>query len=191
MTREDFWTWFEINKTSLENFISGKVNGYEIYETLSDKLKQYNQYLIPELTINEQNIFILIISCDGNKRGIPFADALMENLKGFENWQILKFRQPGPMEFIPINGLRLKRNNIFLEWQKTSSQKYYVTCFVKGYSPYNSNYETGVLLHLDHTIGEYAAMTQIEGVQIKRLGLFQSKKYLKSLDDLKIEIEST
>ena len=190
MTREDFWDWFDNNKVSLENFMSEKSRDYKIYEMLSGKLKEYCEFLIPELTINEENKFVLVISCDGMKQGIPFAEALTENLRKFDNWVILKFRQPGLMEFIPINGLNLKRSNIFLEWRKTSSLKYFITFYVKGFSSHNRNYEIGTLLHMDHTIGEYNAMTRIEGVEIKKLGLFQSKKNLKTLDDLKIEVDN-
>ncbi|HSZ84385.1 MAG TPA: hypothetical protein VK787_00050 [Puia sp.] len=64
MTKEDFWNWFDTNKVSLENFISEKNQDYDIYETLSEKLKQYCEFLIPELTINEENKFVLVISCD-------------------------------------------------------------------------------------------------------------------------------
>ena len=94
------------------------------------------------------------------------------------------------MKFIPVNGLSLKRSNIFLEWRKLSSQKYYITFFVKGFSSNDANYEMGILLHMDHTIGEYNSMTRIEGVEIKKLRLLQSKKTLKTLDELKIELDN-
>jgi len=190
MTKEDFWNWFDNNKTALENLISEKTQDYTVYETLSEKLAQYNEFLIPEITINEENKFVLIISCDGMKEGIPFAEALTENSKKFDNWVVVKFRQPAPMELIPLNGLILKRSSIFLEWEKTNSQKYFIRFYVKGYSLSNKNYGLATLLHMDHTIGEYNAMTQIEGVEIKKLGLFQSKKGLKTLDDLKLELEN-
>ncbi len=140
--------------------------------------------------MTKDNKFVLIISCDGMKQGIPFAEELTSNLQGFENWIILKFRQPDPMEFIPINGLNLRRSSIFLEWEKASSGKYQITFYVKGYLSNNPSYEMGTLLHMDHTIGEYNAMTRIEGVEIKKLGLFQSKKGLRTLDDLRIELEN-
>ncbi|HSZ84384.1 MAG TPA: hypothetical protein VK787_00045 [Puia sp.] len=124
------------------------------------------------------------------KQGIPFAEAPTENLRKFDNWLILKFRQPGSMEFIPVNGLNLERSSIFLKWEKTLSQKYFIAFYVKGFSSNNKNYETGTLLHMDHTIGEYNAMTRVEGVEIKKLGLFQSKNNLKTLEDLKIEMEN-
>lgn len=190
MTKEDFWNWFDTNKYSLENFLSEKTRDYTIYEDLSEKLSRYSQYLIPELTINTDKRFVLVISCDGIKQGIPFAETLTENLKEFDNWVIVKYRQPSPMEFIPVNGLKLKRSSIFLEWRKTSSQKYFLTFYVKGFSSYNRNYEMCTLLHMDHTIGEYNAMTRVDGIEIKKLGLFQSKKGLSTLDDFKIELDN-
>jgi len=42
-----------------------------------------------------------------------------------------------------------------------------------------------------HTIGEYAAMTRIESVKFKNLGFFQDKKGLKTLDDLKAEMDKS
>jgi hypothetical protein len=189
MTKEDFWNWFDNNKTLLETFISKEPRDYAIYEALSDNLKHYSEFLIPELTMTEDNKFVFVISCDGIKQGIPFAERLTENLKSFDNWEIQTYRQPGPMEVIPVNGLDLKRSNILLEWRKTSSGKYYITFFVKGFSSNDPNYEIGTLLHMDHTIGEYNSMTKIEGVTIKKLGLLQSKKDLKTLDELKIDLD--
>lgn len=189
MTKENFWEWFDKNKAALEIFISSEQRDFTVYETLSENLKQYSEFLIPELTKTENNEFVLIISCDGIKEGIPYAEKLTENLKKFENWEIQTFRQPGGMEMIPVNGLNLKRNDIYLEWKKTSSGNYHLTFFVRGLSPHDSNYELGTLLHMDHTIGEYNAMTKIEGVAIKKLGFFQSKKDLKTLDDLKVELK--
>jgi hypothetical protein len=190
MTKDDFWNWFDNNKTSLESLISEKTQDYKIYEELSDRLIQYNEFLIPEITINEEDKFVLVISCDGIRQGIPFVEAITENLRKFDNWVILKFRQPAPMELIPLNDLNLKRTSILLEWEKTPSKKYFITFYIKGFSSHNKNYKMATLLHMDHTIGEYNAMTQIEGVEMKSLGLFQSKKGLSTLDDLKRELDS-
>ncbi len=190
MTKEDFWNWFDNHRSALEDLISEKTKDYEVYENLSEQLLKYNEFLIPEITRNELNEFVLVISCDGMKQGIPFVEKLTEDLKTFDNWVILKFRQQGPMEVIPVNGLILKRRNIFLQWQKMPSQKYYLTFYVKGFSFSNPAYEIGTLLHLDHTIGEYNAMTRIEGAEMKKLGWFQSKKELRTLDELLVELEN-
>jgi hypothetical protein len=42
---------------------------------------------------------------------------------------------------------------------------------------------------MDHTIKELSSMTKIEGAEIKKPRLFQSKKELKTLDDLRAELE--
>jgi hypothetical protein len=139
--------------------------------------------------MTKDNKFVLVISCDGIKEGIPFAKELLNDMRPIENWTVIAFRQPGAMEYIPVNGLNLKRNNIFLQWRKSSSQKYFLTFYVKGFSSHDPNYEIGTLLHMDHTIGEFNAMTRIEGVEIKKLGFFQSKKELKTLDELKSELD--
>jgi hypothetical protein len=190
MENEEFWIWFGDHKQYLEDFISEKISDYKPYNELSEKLKEFNEFLIPELTMREDGKFVLIISCDGFKEGIPFVNDLREEIREVENWEIVKFRQPDPMEFIPINGLNLKRSHIFLTWQKKPSNKYYITFYVKGFSASNPNYETATLLHMDHTIGEYFSMTRIAGVECRKLGLFQSTKGLKNLDDLKLELDN-
>src|SRR5437868_9380152 len=164
MIAEEFWNWFDENKSLLEDLISGANSDYEIYETLSDKLEKYSEFLIPELTKNEKNNFVLVISCDGNRNGIEFANSLTQNLRKFENWDIVKFRQPGPMEFIPLYNVNFSRSNIFLKWEK-SSNKYYITFFVKNYFSSNPDYEISTLLHMDHTIGEYNSMAKIYGAE--------------------------
>ena len=54
---------------------------YYLYDKLSDLLKEYNDLLIPELTMNKNNEFVLIISCDGNPKGIPFVDELTRDIQ--------------------------------------------------------------------------------------------------------------
>jgi hypothetical protein len=53
----------------------------------------------------------------------------------------------------------------------------------------NQTQQSGAILHLDHTIGEYNAMTKIQNVKFKSLWPFQSKDGLKTLDDLKVEMD--
>jgi hypothetical protein len=190
MSKDDFWQWFDQNKIALEDFLSQGTRDYTIYEALSKKLKQFNEFLIPELTLDKNGHFILIISCDGMKQGIPFVEQLTQGIKEYSNWLIVKYRQPGAMAVIPLDGLNLKRKNIYLTWNKSTAGKYELTFYVKGYTPSNRNYEIGTLLHLDHSIGEFNAMTKVVGVKINRLGFFQSTKDLRTLDDLTAEIET-
>lgn len=116
MSKDDFWLWFGQNKNALEDFLSQGTNDYTIYESLSEKLKQFNEFLIPELTLDNEGHFILIISCDGMKQGIPFVEKLTQGIQRYSNWVIVKYRQAGPMKVIPLDGLNLKRKDIYLTW---------------------------------------------------------------------------
>lgn len=189
MTKEQFWNWFDSNKGAIEDLVLEKTKSYDIYDSLSGKLKEYSEFLIPELTQDERNQFVLVISCDGVKEGIPYVEDMVSNAETIPNWVVVKYRQPGAMKSIPIKGLNLKRSRIFLTWENKAAQKYWITFYIKGYSPQDSRYEVGAVLHMDHTIGEYNSMMKIEGVEFKKLGLFQSPRNLKTLDDLKTEIE--
>jgi len=150
----------------------------------------FNEHLVPEITGGKKNGYTLIINCDGFRQGIPAVEGLTEGVSEYGHWKIVKYRQPGAMEFIPINGHKVRRKYILLTWDKTSAGNFDLTFHLRW--PQNSqSYRTGAILHLDHTIGEYAAMIRIEGVKFKNLGLFQAKKGLKTLDDLKAEIDKS
>jgi len=190
MTKEEFWTWFKANKTGIQEFILKEPRNYDIYEELTNTLKEYNELLIPELTMSVNDKFILVISCDGIRDGIPSVQSLTEGIEPIENWEIQKFRQPGPMEFIPVNGHRVKRSSIYIKWKQTTSQKYDITLVINSVPTGGNTDEIAAFLHLDHTIGEYNSMTRIEGIEVKRLGFFQSKKGLKTLDEFKIELDN-
>jgi hypothetical protein len=187
MTKQEFWNSFEANMPALEQLINGESNVYAGYNALSADLREFNELLIPEIT-KEKEVYVLIISCDGIREGIPWVEELTEDIKEYPNWKIVKFRQPNAMEYIPINGIKVHRNAIWLNWEKTPDNKYNLTFFPKWHSG-GGIYQKGAMLHLDHSIGEYNVMTRIEAIEFKRQGLFQSKDRLKTLDDLKIEID--
>jgi hypothetical protein len=48
----EFWKWFVKNKSKIEKFIENPDNGYEIYNQLTGKIKEYNELLYPEITID-------------------------------------------------------------------------------------------------------------------------------------------
>lgn len=189
MTRQEFWQYFEEHMSALEQFISSDDRDYTIYNAISDKLRQYNEYLVPEITMDEQDRFVLVLSCDGVREGIPALEHLAENLKDYPNWKIVKYRQPGPMKFIPLYGRKVMRKDILLSWNRTGDGQYQLTFYLKWH--YNKKtYESGAFLHLDHTIGEYNSMTLVGEIEFRRLGPFKKISGLKMLDDLKDEIDA-
>jgi hypothetical protein len=52
---EDFWIWFEDNKSEIEAFIDSDLSNTSIYQKLTTILKHYNDLLFPELTKTEDN----------------------------------------------------------------------------------------------------------------------------------------
>lgn len=188
--KEHFWEWFDYNKKEFESFLDSEARDYNVYEQLSEKLAQYSELLIPELTGNEKRQYVLVISCDGIRDGIPYVEELVDHATPIDNWVVQKFRQPGDMKSIPVSGLNLKKRKIYLTWNKDLSGKYELTFYVRGYSKRDSRYRSAIILHLDHAIGELNAMTKVVKVQFRRLGLFQSGKPFKTLDDLYNEINS-
>ena len=189
MTKQEFWKSFERHIPALEQMISGKTRDYAAYNALSNDLNAYNKYLVPEITMDAENCFVLVISCDGYKQGSPAVEELTKDIKNYANWKIIKYRQPGPMELIPLKGQKVHRKDILLTWEKMANGLYKLIFHLKWHQN-NQTHQTGAILHLDHTIGEYDAMTRIHGLQFKSLALFRSKEGLKTLDDLKAELDS-
>ena len=64
MTKQEFWNSFEQLRQPLEQLISGKSDDYAAYNTLSTHMKEFNKFLVPELTMDKDDRFQLIISCD-------------------------------------------------------------------------------------------------------------------------------
>jgi hypothetical protein len=188
MTQQEFWTSFERHMPALEQLISAKTRDYSAYNAISADLHAFNEYLVPEITMDKENRFILIISCDGCRQGSAAVEELTNCIKQYPNWNIVKYRQPGPMKLIPLKGQKVYRKNILLKWEKVPNDQYNLIFYLKWYLN-NQTQQTGAFLHLDHTIGEYDAMFRVKNVEFRSLGLFKSKDGLKTLDDLKAEMD--
>lgn len=190
MTKQEFWKSFEQQMPALEELISGKTGDYAAYNALCDDLHAFNELLVPEITMDSEYRFILLISCDGCRQGSSAVEELTENIEAYPNWKIVKYRQPGPMKFIPVKGQKVYRKDILITWEKISDGQYNLTFHLKWYLKNNQTQQTGAVLHLDHTIGEYDAMTRIHNVQFRSRGIFGSKHGLRTLDDLKADMDA-
>ena len=60
-------------------------------------------------------------------------------------------------------GQTVELKDLFEVWNNLFRRMLHFLC--EGLFFENSNYETGTLLHLDHNIGEYNAMTKVLGVK--------------------------
>jgi hypothetical protein len=191
MTKEkEFWDWFIENKSGLEKFINSDGNDYTLFNNLTEKVKKYNKDLLPEITINSKNEFVLIITCDGMKAAIPHVITLCDSAPTIPNCVIQKFRQPGYFGKINFGGLSYGPEDIKIK-STPNSGKFDIIIYVKGYTESDHRYGNLAFIYLDHFLGEYNVMTKIGTIALQKLGLFTNKKGLISLDELKKQVVST
>jgi hypothetical protein len=79
MKELEFWNWFIENKKMIEDFLKSDSRNYSPYEELITKLRNYHKEVIPELTIDSANNFVLILSSDGIREGIIPVEKLFES----------------------------------------------------------------------------------------------------------------
>jgi hypothetical protein len=189
ITEKQFWDWFMENKEGLEIFITSDSKDYTLYNLFSDKLNKYQQNLLPELTINKDEKFVLILSCDGIKAGIPYVVNLFDSAPAIEDWVIQKFRQPGIIDELNYNGIAFSKNDIKIK-HSVNGEKIDVKIYIKGYDKNDSRFKALAFLYLDHFIGEYNVMTKIGVIEFEKIGLFTKTSELISLQDLKNKIDT-
>lgn len=182
----EFWIWFNRKKKGIENFLHSDLSDITPYEELTQQVKNYNELLIPEITIDELDRYVLIISCDGNREGIPAVEKLTGNIPTIENWVIKPYRQASGFVNFPIDGLSFSEKSILVKYEKVKGQEVYdIELYLKGYNASDRRYDIAAAVYLDHGIGEYNAMTKIRGASLKKLGLFTSREELLTLSEFK------
>ena len=188
MTDKEFWDWFLTKKTEIEEFIIAETDDYTIYNELTDKLKSYNDLVIPELTKDTQDNSVLILSCDGKRDGIPYVEKLYESAPKIDKWRIQKFRAPGHVNKLNYQGLEFKSNDLRIKYD-FDGQYYNIKLFIKGYKDNDDRFKGLAFLYLDHFIGEYNIMTKVGQIEFKKLGLFANTSDKVTLQDFRAIVE--
>jgi hypothetical protein len=183
MTALQFWNWFSENKKMIEDFISSDIQDYTPYEILSAKLKEYHDEVIPELTIDSLDNFVLILSCDGIRAGVEPVEELYATAPLIDKWIIQKYRAPGSIIDLNFKGLDFKAKDIKAKYF-LSTGKIDIELYIKGYSEQDSRYKNLAFLYLDHLIGEYLVMTKVGAIEFKKLGLFSKTSDMVTLPEL-------
>jgi len=183
MKELQFWNWFIENKKMIQDFLKSNSRDYAPYEELTAKLKNYHKEVIPELTIDAANNFVLILSADGIREGILPVEKLFESAPAIDKWVIQKFRAPGNVINLNFKGLDFKATDI--------KAKYFLNAglidielYIKELKENDSRYKSLAFLYLDHLIGEYLIMTKIGTISFKKLGLFTKTSPLVTLPEL-------
>ncbi|HEY1872435.1 MAG TPA: hypothetical protein VGG71_15330 [Chitinophagaceae bacterium] len=178
-----FWNWFSDNKATIEDFINSDSRDYAPYETLTAKIKEYHPDVIPELTIDDKKNYVLIISCDGMRKGIEPVENLFAVAPKIDKWVIQKFRQPGSVINLNFKGLDIKSRDIRSKYF-LNDNKVDIELYVRGYKESDQRYKSLTFLYLDHLVGEFLVMTKIGTIAFRRPGIFTSQSGMKKLPEL-------
>lgn len=178
----DFWIWLANYKTTLEEFLHSDFSDHTPYQLLCKEMEAYSPYLIPELTLTEDGDYLLIISCDGQKVGIPDAIALYEAFPVIKGWQAQLYRQGQGFFRARIEGIQFTEEELLLNCKAVpESDQYDVILHVQGLHPEDRRYERAALIYLDHSVGEYEVMTKIRNLSLTVLEPWHVSKGLMTL----------
>ena len=183
MKESVFWNWFLVNRKTIEDFVASDSNDYAPYEILTEKIKEYHPDIIPELTIDKSDNFVLIISCDGIRTGIEAVKNLTSAAPSIDRWIIQEFRQPGAIVTLNFKGLTFKATDVKTKYFLNDG-RVDIELYIRGYKEGDQRYKSLALLYLDHLVGEYLVMTKIGTIEFKRLGLFTKTSTMKTLPEL-------
>lgn len=187
-TKKEFWDWFIKNKTNLEEFIKSDNKDYSIYNQLTNKLHKFNNLLYPELTIDENDNFVLIVTPDGIKDGIAPTKEIIESAPLIDHWVLKKFRQATDKMDLNFNGLELKYTEIRI-WRnfKIEEVKVDIAVLIKNYNEKDTRFISLAFLYLDHILGEFNVLTRVDYIDF--LGWDKLNNKFESIDLLTLRKE--
>ncbi len=169
-----FWEWFVKNKSKIEKFIENPVD-FEIYNTLTKKMKAYNELLFPELMIDKENNYVLIITPDGLKDGVLPTKRLGESHPVINKWKIKKFRQPNNDVRLELNGIAYPSTDILIKHQvDLAREKVDIEMYIKNMNIDEKGYQHLAFLYLDHILGEFNTITRVGHIDFKHCNTDQT-----------------
>lgn len=162
---------------------------YTIYKRLTKQLKSYNSILFPELTKTQDGIYVLIITPDGDEKGIEPVQKLFESRPAIENWIVKKFRQPNDEIDLNFDGIEYPSSDIEIIPIFADQDRVDLEIFVRNLNQDEGKYKALAFLYLDHILGEFNTITKIRYVDFFHLDKDQSVKGSIGLLELRKLIE--
>jgi len=163
--KKEFWNWFVSNKSELEKFIKSDNRDYAIYKQLTSKLQEFNTLLAPEITIDKDDNFVLIITPDGIKKGIEPTEEIVDAAPHLDNWIVKKFRQPSDRTGINFKGFELDFSDIkILRKFDLEAEHVNIAVCIKDYDKNDKRYLAAGFLCLDHILGEFNVLTRVNEI---------------------------
>jgi hypothetical protein len=186
--KQQFWNWFIKNQSKLEKFILSNSNDYSIYNELTEKLKRFNDHLFPEITIDEENNYILIITPDGIREGIEPTKEIAEAAPHIKGWKIKKFRQPTDKMALNFQGLEYGIHDIKI-WRKfdLKNETVDIAVLIKDYKDDDTRFISLAFLYLDHVLGEFNVLTKV--AEIDFLSWNSLRENIQAIDLISLRTE--
>jgi len=185
-----FWNWVIENNAELENFIKSNHDDYSIYYQLTNRIKEYNSFLFPEMTLTKNNEVVLIITPDGMSEGILPTENLYNSKPELENWIIKKFRQASDEIKLNYNGVEFPSSDIKIipELDKKRG-KINIQVYIRNMNSDIENHQALSFLYLDHILGEYNTITRVGYISFFHLDNDKNVKNSISVLELRKMIE--
>lgn len=159
---DSFWKWFSRNRRKLEIFIDSDLVDFKIYNELTGRLNKFNHFLVPELTKNEDGDYVLVISPDGRRQGLEATKRLYALKQDFENWKVIKFRQPLDTAELRLDSISYPSSDIeILPEIDQENNKVNLRLFIRNMNCDPKAYQSLAFLYLDHIIGEFNTLTRV------------------------------
>jgi len=165
---QNFWSWLVENKPQLDNFENKRE---ALTPELVDQLKMFSQNLVVEIEPPENGIRRMAISADGVEANFPLVRSLVAAVPKLQGWQIVAFRQPGPLA-----GIKLTYPGITLETAKMwilpieSKDGFDLIVYFPNYNEEKRNlFIKASYVLLDDAIGEYNVVKGIRSLDFQKL----------------------
>ncbi len=188
---QKFWNWFLNNKTGLEEFIRSDFTDYSLYNQLTKEIKKYNSLLFPEITISNNEEFVLIITPDGISKGVLATKKLFNEKPKINDWVVKKFRQPTDKISLNYKGIEYPSSDIeILPEIDNKRHRVNIQAFIRNMNSDIKRYQSLAWLYLDHILGEFNTITKIGYVKFFHLEKDKSLKNGISVIELRKHIET-
>jgi hypothetical protein len=185
-----FWDWFENNYKNVEKFLNSSREDYSIFNELTEKVKEYNELLNPEITRDGNGFYCLIITPDGIREGVEPTTKIVYSAPDIEGWKFFRFRQAKDIFGIKINEVEVDIPDIKIIRKIDLENKGVdiIVCF-KDYEDANNDFKTVGFLMLDHVVGEINMLARVDAVDFLSWDDIPKEDEVVTLLELRKEIE--
>lgn len=158
---ENFWNWFVENSRQIASIPDGNV---EIGKELLKKIKSYNKNLTYEI-VKGASGFEFVISCDGEREQIPFANILANTAPEIEGWKVVLFRRKKSInKKITHQGLEMAPDDILVEYTLYKDE-IHLRLYIRNYYQGDDRYRALADKFLERTLGEFDVMTKVGAIE--------------------------